>query len=262
MFGLSQALNQVYYTLDQYVKNLQDPDELTKFFDDEDETEIMDSVLDTDESSSYDSDEENDDDYFKNDEHSIHDFDLVKELGEGQYGKVYLGKFRSFTQNSKANPPLAIKTLSKVQMLRDIDQLYTEKRCLELQNENLVQSICTFHDLNRIYFALEYCQGGDLFEFILQAENELTQCEATVVTHQIAKGLQYLHSNDIIHRDIKPENMLLTIDGAVKIADFGMAKELLAENGYRLVSKSSQKYFVFVLRNYILFGLEKIVFCM
>merc|ERR1712226_1714616 len=184
MFGLSQALNQVYYTFDQYVKNLQESDELTKFFDDDDE--IVDSVVDTDE---YDSDEENDNEYFEMDKHSIHDFDLVKELGEGQYGKVYLGKFRSFTQHNKNNnPPLAIKALSKLQMLRDIDQLYAEKRCLELQNENLVRSICTFHDLNRIYsavvrnnlemsvlsmtvivnalnFALEYCQGGDLFEF-------------------------------------------------------------------------------------------------
>lgn len=301
MFGLSQALNQVYYTVDQYVKNLQEPEEFTFF----DESNEFDSIINTDsevDSEAYDS-EDNDEEYFEP-EHSIHDFELIKELGEGQYGKVYLGRFNKvkprrktsfsekdssgffvdfsgseysefsdsedseiddsedlesenlesenfesenfesedFSGNVNSNRLIAIKSLSKLQTLSDLDQLYTEKRCLELKSENLVRSICSFHDLNRVYFCLEYCQGGDLFEFIIQSDNQLSLTETKSVAYQIGKGIKYLHEKSFIHRDIKPENVLITSDGQMKIGDFGMAKELSLEFDFLTKTKCGSPY--------------------
>jgi serine/threonine protein kinase len=296
MFGLSQALNQVYYTVDQYVKNLQEPEEF-KFFDESDSlNDPFDSIGNTDseiDSEAYDS-EDNDEEYFEL-EHSIHDFELIKELGEGQYGKVYLGRFNKvigkprrtslskrdsggfyvdfsgskhsdcsddeeseidgsensdsenidsedFSEKINSNHLIAIKSLSKLQTLSDLDQLYTEKRCLEFKSENLVRSICSFHDLNRVYFCLEYCQGGDLFEFIIQSENQLNLTDTKSVAYQIGKGIKYLHEKNFIHRDIKPENVLITSDGQMKIGDFGMAKELMMDFDYLTKTKCGSPY--------------------
>lgn len=68
--------------------------------------------------------------------------------------------------------------------------------------------------------------GGDLFSYILARGGELTEAEVLVVSRQIAKGIEYIHSEGIAHRDIKPENILLTkndIGHRVLLGDFGHA---------------------------------------
>lgn len=151
MFGLSNALGNIYSTLEQYAKNLQH--------------EELKPYTETDDEYSDDYSSVNDDEYDDNicpesedeeeTEHTIHDFDLVKELGEGQYGTVYLANFSKREPRSASNA-VAIKCMNKREVLKDIDQLYFEKRCLEMDSPQLLSSVCSFHDLNRVYFALEY----------------------------------------------------------------------------------------------------------
>ncbi|CAO3593053.1 unnamed protein product [Absidia cylindrospora] len=85
---------------------------------------------------------------------------------------------------------------------------------------------------------MEYCNAGDLYEYIAHVKGPLHFIEALCFFKQLVHGVHYLHANGLAHRDIKPENLLLTSDGCLKISDFGAAdyfldkdKQLLGSTG-------------------------------
>jgi serine/threonine protein kinase len=241
MFGISSALTNIYSTLEQYAKNLQH-EELKSFNDEYDtDDEFSDDYSSVNSDPRDDESEDEDGNENEEAEHTIHDFDLVQELGEGQYGTVYLAGFSKNCERS-ITKSVAIKCMNKREVLKDIDQLYFEKRCLEMDSPQLLSSVCSFHDLNRVYFALEYCAGGDLFDLISNHDNNFTLAECKSVTYETALGIKYLHERAFVHRDIKPENLLLTVDGHIKIGDFGMAKELNAEREFRTKTHCGSPY--------------------
>ncbi|HTN02237.1 MAG TPA: serine/threonine-protein kinase [Planctomycetaceae bacterium] len=86
--------------------------------------------------------------------------------------------------------------------------------------------IVTVHDFGRIddvyYFVMEYIDGVNLRQ--LEKAGQLTPTQALALVPQVCEALQYAHEQGVVHRDIKPENILITRDGRVKIADFGLAK--------------------------------------
>ena len=101
--------------------------------------------------------------------------------------------------------------------------------------------------VNKLYLVLEYMRRGDLMK-IQQGDSKAYSCERLGevdtwrVTRQVALGLQYLHSQDIIHGDIKPQNLLVGDDGVVKIADFGISKML--SGGDKLVDTAGTPAFM------------------
>uniref|UniRef100_A0AC34FG28 Protein kinase domain-containing protein n=1 Tax=Panagrolaimus sp. ES5 TaxID=591445 RepID=A0AC34FG28_9BILA len=80
---------------------------------------------------------------------------------------------------------------------------------------------------NLLALRLEYVSGGDLHNYIVK-NGKLSQANACGIFGQLLTGVQYLHQKQIAHRDLKPPNLLITSDGILKIADFGLAKTIKA----------------------------------
>lgn len=89
-------------------------------------------------------------------------------------------------------------------------------------------------------FLIRYCQGGELFHFILERKH-LNEREAAMIMHQLLSALVYLHSQNISHRDIKPENFMLANKNdptCVKMIDFGLSKDFSGQDTMKTMSGS------------------------
>lgn len=106
-----------------------------------------------------------------------------------------------------------------VSCLREISIL---KTCC---HDNIVKlkEVVVGKELEKIYLVMEYCEQ-DLASLLDNLEKPFTESEVKCIIIQLLRGLQYLHDNFIIHRDIKVSNLLLTDEGCLKIADFGLAR--------------------------------------
>ena len=85
-----------------------------------------------------------------------------------------------------------------------------------------------FQNEKKLYFVLEYCPGGELYN-LLQKKRLFTEDQAKFYVAQIVLALEYLHSHDIIYRDLKPENIIIDIQGYIKLTDFGLSKMNIGE---------------------------------
>ncbi|KAH9251133.1 hypothetical protein BASA81_011032 [Batrachochytrium salamandrivorans] len=154
----------------------------------------------------------------------LHNFDLqiVKQLGKGSFGEVYLGV--------KNHSKYAVKVVKKSKQQTD-SKLFEEVRVMErLKYPHIVQIQQVWDSPDRIIISLEFASGGDL-EHLLQAYTKFGETDAKSIIVQVLNALEYLHDNRVIHRDLKPENVLLKhpIADQAKIphlllTDFGMSR--------------------------------------
>ncbi|XP_077382860.1 serine/threonine-protein kinase Sgk2b [Festucalex cinctus] len=156
------------------------------------------------------------------------DFDYLKVIGKGSFGKVLLARHR------KHGNYFAVKVLHKqtVVMRKEQQHVMVERSVLlkGLQHPFLVGLHYSFQTPNMLYFVVDYVNGGELF-YHLQREGSFPESRAAFYAAEMAMALGYLHSLDIVYRDLKPENILLDSEGHVKLTDFGLCKEGVAVGG-------------------------------
>ncbi|CAF0882631.1 unnamed protein product [Adineta steineri] len=162
---------------------------------------------------------------------SPHDFQLLKVLGKGGYGKVF--QVRKVA-GSHQNEIFAMKVLKKATIVRNAkDTAHTkaERNILEcVKCPFIVDLVYAFQTGGKLYLILEYLSGGELF-MQLEREGIFMDDMACFYLSEILLGLEHLHKEGIIYRDLKPENILLDAQGHVKLTDFGLCKESIYEGG-------------------------------
>jgi len=127
-------------------------------------------------------------------------------LGEGSFGKVYLGT------NKRNDKQVAIKSLGKAKLckkFRDIKCLVREIELLRLLNHpGIVKLYEVYESASHIYLIMEYIKGGDLLHH-LKTKFIYSEKDAAYLIMQALEVLNYCHSRNIIHRDLKPENLMV-----------------------------------------------------
>ncbi|KAJ2109061.1 Serine/threonine-protein kinase Sgk2, partial [Coemansia sp. RSA 922] len=154
----------------------------------------------------------------------LDDFQLLSIIGKGSYGKVMLARYKD------TGKVMAIKVISKSKLRgrpNEIRRVMSERKVLErtIEHPFLVGLQCAFQTKEKLFFCLDYVNGGELF-FHLQRERRFSENRARFYAAEITSALEYLHGMGVVYRDLKPENCLLDADGHVKIVDFGLAKEV------------------------------------
>uniref|UniRef100_A0AAQ4PFX5 Ribosomal protein S6 kinase n=1 Tax=Gasterosteus aculeatus aculeatus TaxID=481459 RepID=A0AAQ4PFX5_GASAC len=152
-------------------------------------------------------------------------FQLLKVLGQGSYGKVFLvRKIRGVDRGQL----YAMKVLKKATLkVRDRVRSKMERDILaEVNHPFIVKLHYAFQTEGKLYLILDFLRGGDLFTR-LSKEVMFTEDDVKFYLAELALALDHLHSLGIIYRDLKPENILLDEEGNIKITDFGLSKEAI-----------------------------------
>lgn len=149
-------------------------------------------------------------------------FDRLNKIEEGTYGVVFRAKDRT------SGEVVALKKLKMekeregfpITSIREVDAL------LKVRHENIVwvHEIVVGASMDDIYMVMEYVEH-DMKTLLETMRLPFLESEVKTLLLQLLRGVQYLHENWILHRDLKTSNLLLSHQGVLKIADFGMARE-------------------------------------
>ncbi|XP_033115781.1 RAC-gamma serine/threonine-protein kinase-like [Anneissia japonica] len=155
---------------------------------------------------------------------TLHDFEFLKVLGKGTFGKVLL------VREKASGEFYAIKILKKgVIVAKDeVAHTLTENRVLKTTRHPFLTSLkYSFQTPDRLCFVMEYVNGGELF-FHLSRMRVFDESRTRFYGAEIISALAYLHECNVIYRDLKLENLMLDKDGHIKITDFGLCKEAIS----------------------------------
>ena len=153
---------------------------------------------------------------------SMDDFQPLKLVGKGGFGKVMLVKYL------ENNIIYAMKILKKEEIIKrkQVDHTKTERLLLEKLNHPFIAKLkYAFQDDQKLYLVTEFMQGGQLY-FHLKRNSYFKEKAVKFYMSQVLLAIEYLHKNGYIYRDLKPQNILIDKDGNIKLTDFGLSKML------------------------------------
>jgi len=162
-----------------------------------------------------------------NDNMTVEDFELLKVVGKGSFGKVMQ------VRKKDTGEIYAMKVLKKDQLVKrkQVAHTKTERKVLEnIQHPFIVSLRFAFQSDVKLYIILDYFNGGELF-FHLKSKGRFDEQRAKFYAAEITLALECLHTNTIVYRDLKPENVLLDEDGHLKLTDFGLSKDSVGGKG-------------------------------
>ncbi|XP_050660854.1 STE20-like serine/threonine-protein kinase isoform X1 [Macaca thibetana thibetana] len=144
-------------------------------------------------------------------------WEIIGELGDGAFGKVYKA------QNKETSVLAAAKVIDTKSEEELEDYMVEIDILASCDHPNIVKLLDAFYYENNLWILIEFCAGGAVDAVMLELERPLTESQIQVVCKQTLDALNYLHDNKIIHRDLKAGNILFTLDGDIKLADFGVS---------------------------------------
>ncbi|XP_054089392.1 mitogen-activated protein kinase kinase kinase kinase 5 isoform X6 [Zeugodacus cucurbitae] len=149
------------------------------------------------------------------------EYELIQKIGSGTYGDVYKAK------RIQSNELAAIKVI-KLEPTDDIQIIQQEIIMMrDCRHKNIITYYGSYLRRDKLWICMEYCGGGSLQD-IYQVTGPLSEQQIAYMCRETLKGLEYLHTMGKMHRDIKGANILLTEQGDVKLADFGVSAQITA----------------------------------
>ncbi|XP_021723300.1 serine/threonine-protein kinase AtPK1/AtPK6-like [Chenopodium quinoa] len=156
----------------------------------------------------------------------LDDFEIMKVVGQGAFGKVY----QVLKKGTSEIYAMKVMRKDKIMEKNHAEYMKAERDILtKIGHPFIVQLRYSFQTKYRLYLVLDFINGGHLF-FQLEKHGLFREDLARIYAAEIVSAVSHLHVNGIMHRDLKPENILLDADGHVVLTDFGLAKEM-EENG-------------------------------
>ncbi len=153
---------------------------------------------------------------------TLGDFQILRKLGSGGMGAVYLAQQRSLDR------PVALKVLSDAHAGKSafVNRFHREVAILaSLGHPNIVKFLGAGEERGIPFFAMEYIEGFSTANLV-KRHGKLAVGDALHILRKAALAMNYAATHKVVHRDIKPENLLITRLGEVKLADLGLAKSL------------------------------------
>ncbi|KAH6593831.1 hypothetical protein BASA50_007057 [Batrachochytrium salamandrivorans] len=156
----------------------------------------------------------------KNKHLAVEDFELLKVIGKGSFGKVMQ------VRKKDTGRTYAMKIIKKAHIVErdEVSHTLAERNVLtKLQHPFIVPLKYSFQSSEKLYLVLAFVNGGELFHH-LQLEGKFSEDRAKFYTAELLCALECLHGLNIIYRDLKPENILLDYSGHISLCDFGLCK--------------------------------------
>ena len=173
----------------------------------------------------------------------LYNYEVIRQLGKGGYGKVYEVK------NKKTGEIRACKHLSKLS-IKNLEKFEREINILiKTDHPHIIKLYEIFESQRSLYLVMEECKGGEVFDRIIehiQSKKMYSEKDAANMFQQVMSSIEYCHNNGICHRDLKPENLLYLNpgnekDNPIKVIDFGLSQIFIDR---KLKTKVGTAYYV------------------
>lgn len=148
-------------------------------------------------------------------------WEIVGELGDGAFGKVYKAKNKETGALAAAK---VIETKSEEELEDYIVEIEVLATC---DHPYIVKLLGAYYYDGKLWIMIEFCPGGAVDAIMLELDRGLTEPQIQVVCRQMLEALDFLHGKKIIHRDLKAGNVLMTLEGDIRLADFGVSAKNL-----------------------------------